>query len=199
TSLLVQAGRGAKRLWTSSARAPLARALAVRTGAVAMVLVVVNEIDTRLPWFVVREALAAGEDVNVETGPRDEEFYRDGWSAPRRDGIVFRATTDERGSIYFPLPEQRPYDIVVRLDPVAPDLQHRFDVLLNGQLVARPDLEFDPQRVGSYRISIPPERVREGENELELIPDRLVPAREAGDRFAWLDPATQIGLRVWYI
>ena len=41
-----------------------------------------------------------------------------------------------RSRAYSLCPEQRPYQVVLRLDPVAPDRQHRAVVLLNRQLLA---------------------------------------------------------------
>jgi hypothetical protein len=47
-------------------------------------------------------------------------------------------------------------------------------------------------------------RVREdivnaGSNELIIIPASVTPAGSAGPRFAWLDPAERIGVRLWYV
>jgi hypothetical protein len=101
--------------------------------------------------------------------------------------------------VWIPLPTRRPYDVVFRFDPVAPALQHRVDVLLNRHVVAHLDLSWDPQRVGSYRVHLPEQYVKAGGNELILVPDALVPAAEAGPRFAWVDAGQRLGLRLWYV
>ena len=153
-----------------------------------------------LPWVVKREAIAAGEAVNVEPGPRDRVFFRGGWSEPHGDGpIVVRVSRAPRATVHFPLPEKRAYEIALRLDPVAADRQDRVTVLFNRQLLGRLHLTWNPERVGTYRLSLPRDWVRAGGNEIELIPDTLVPAAEAGSRFAWLPPGDRLGLRLWYL
>src|SRR5258708_2713089 len=86
-----------------------------------------------------------------------------------------------------------------RLDPVAPDRQDFVAVLLNGQLVGRIRLSWDPQRVGSHRVALPVEWVKIGDNEITLVPETTVTAGSAGARFAWLDPTDTIGVRLWYV
>ena len=130
----------------------------------------------------------------------DRVFFRGGWSAPHGDGsIVVRVSRSPRAIVHFPLPEKRAYEIALRLDPVAPDRQNRVTVLFNRQLLGRLHLTWNPERVGMYRLSLPRDRVRAGDNELELIPDTLVTAAEAGSRFAWLPPTERLGLRLWYL
>jgi hypothetical protein len=96
------------------------------------------------------------------------------------------------------LPVRRDYDIVLRMDPVDPAIPQRVSVLVNGHLVGRPQLSWDPERVGSYRVHVPADRVR-ATTELTIIPEVLVSAGSAGPRFAWLDPADRIGVRLWYV
>jgi hypothetical protein len=179
---------------------PAVRPLALRAMAVAAVAVIATAVYAALPWFAARETIANGEPTTVETGERDRVFYRSGWSMPHAEGVVHvRVSTAARTSVHIPLPAKRPYEIVLRLDPVAPGLQDRVTVLLNRQVVARLNLSWDPQRVGSYRISLPVEWVKAGDNEITLVPERLVTAGSAGPRFAWIDPAEQVGVRMWYV
>lgn len=187
-------------LWRSRGRsmAP-SRAAAIRGAAVAMVVALAWGLYIALPWFVVRESIAHREDVSIETGPRDRLFFPAGWSAPHRDGVPVRVSLAERATVRFPLPAQRNYDIVVRLDPIAPDLQRRVTLLFNRQLLGSVLLGFDPVRMGSYRLRLPEEQVRIGQNELTIVPDTVVTAASAGPRFGWLDPATRIGVRLWYV
>jgi hypothetical protein len=152
-----------------------------------------------LPWFVAREAMVNGESVSIETGARDAVFYRTGWSPPHTDGITVRVTRGERASVFFPLPEKRAYEIVLRLDPVAAGLQDRVAVLFNRKLAGRIRLTWNPERVGSYALQLPEHMVRAGSNELTLVPESIVTAAAAGRRFAWLDPAEKIGVRLWYV
>ena len=154
-----------------------------------------------LPWFVIREAIAYGESTSVETGGRDLIFYRSGWSRPHREGVTVtvRVSRGERAIVRIPLLAKRDYEIVLRLDPVAPGKQERVSVLFNKQLVGALRLTWNPERVGSYRVLVPERMVRGGSNELAIIPASLVPAGSAGPQFAWLDPGDQAGVRLWYV
>jgi hypothetical protein len=101
--------------------------------------------------------------------------------------------------VRIPLPERRAYQIVLRLDPVAPDRQHRAVVLLNRQLLATLILTWSPDRVGTYPLLLPADKVRAGMNELTIVPDTLVPAASAGSRYAFRDPGDLLGVRLWYV
>jgi 4-amino-4-deoxy-L-arabinose transferase-like glycosyltransferase len=152
-----------------------------------------------MPWFVIKEAVAKGEDVSVETGGRDHVFFTQGWSAPHRDGVVVRISRGERSVIRVPLPSRARYDLVLRLDPVAPERQNWLNVLFNDHQVGSFRLASDPQRAGSYRMTLRPHQVRAGANDLTLLPETLVTAGSAGPRFAWLAPEERIGVRLWYV
>ena len=178
---------------------PFPRGPVVRVGAVTAGIVLASSMYLVLPWFVVREAIATGTDVSVETGTRDRVFFGSGWSAPYRDGPTFRVSEAERSVIRIPLPVRRTYQIVLRLDPVAPERQRRAIVLLNRQLLANLQLTSNPERVGAYPLQLPSEKVRAGINELTIVPDTLVPAGEAGPRLAWRNPRDLIGVRLWYV
>ena len=118
---------------------------------------------------------------------------------PRPDRVIVRVSNAPRAEIDLPLQPTVPYDLVLRLDPVVPGLQQQISVLFNGQFVARPDLTVDPLRMGAYRFRVQPHQVRSGRNRLAIVPDLLVPASSAGDRFAWLPPHQRIGIRLWYV
>ena len=166
-------------------------------GALAAIAVLVY---AALPWYVAREAIARGEAVNIETGTRDTVFYRRGWSALRQDGAVTtRVSQKPQTALHFPLPAVKPYEIVLRFDPVAPDVQQRVTVLFNRQLLGTLKLSWDPDRIGSYRVSLPIAWTRAGDNEITLVPDALVAASAGGPRYAWLDPAEKLGIRMWYL
>ncbi len=152
-----------------------------------------------LPWFVVRETIAREDDVSIETGTRDLLFFGAGWSKPYVDGLTFRVSDAERSRIRLPLPSRRTYQIVLRLDPVAPERQRRATVLLNRQLLAFLQLTSNPERVGAYPLQLPQDKVRVGINELTIVPDTLVPAGQAGPRFSSRDPQELLGVRLWYV
>jgi hypothetical protein len=175
------------------------RAQLLRAGSVAVVTAVVTGLYTVLPWFVVRETIAARTDVSVLAGGRDATFFGAGWSGPYADGLTFRVSRAEHAVVRIPLPEQRPYQVVLRLDPVAPERQRRAVVLLNRQLLATLILTWTPDRVGSYPLLLPADKVRVGMNELTIVPDTLVPVASAGPRYAGMDRDDQLGVRLWYV
>ena len=177
----------------------IARAQMRRIGLVAVLVAIVLVVYTVLPWFVVRETIAARTDVSVVAGGRDATFFGSGWSGPYADGLTFRVSRAEHAVVRIPLPEQRPYQIVLRLDPVAPERQRRAVVLLNRQLLATLILTWTPDRVGSYPLLLPADKVRVGINELTIVPDTLVPVAVAGPRYASQDPDDQLGVRLWYV
>jgi hypothetical protein len=153
-----------------------------------------------LPYFVQREALGAGDPVTISTGWRDAVFYTSGWSDWRRDGAVTsRVATGDRGWIRFALPRHRSYRITIRVDPVTPDAPRLLTLLLNGRLLHRFQLHFDPQRVGSHTVDVPAEFVSPGATVLTLVADSTVPAGTAGPRYASLQPSTPVSIRVWYV
>lgn len=183
-------------------RVPPDRRTALRTiaGVVAMLLAVTLGVAGYyvLPWFVAREAIARGDDTSIDTGDRDLVFYRRGWSGVHKEGITVRVSRGERSTVRIPLPQRRDYDIVLRMDPVDDEAEQRASVLVNGHLVGLLRLSWNPERVGSYRVRVRAHMVRPS-SELTIVPATLTPARAAGRRFAWLDPADRIGVRLWYV
>jgi hypothetical protein len=198
---LAGAGRAVAVVVRDPSRARRGSLVAVvrRTAPVLALAAVAAAVYMSLPWFVAREAIVKGESVSVETGDRGRVFYRSGWSRPHNDGVTVRVSLGERASVHFPLPVRRDYDLVLRVDPVAPGLQDRVAVLFNRKMAGLIRLQWNPERVGSYRLTVPERMVQAGSNELTLVPESIVTAGAAGPRFAWLDPAEKIGLRVWYV
>jgi 4-amino-4-deoxy-L-arabinose transferase-like glycosyltransferase len=191
----------ARTIWRSHrampGRPPGATVLA--GAAVAACVVALACAFVLLPWFVVREALAHREDVSIETGRRDWMFYRTGWSAPHDDGVIVRVSRADRSLVRLPLPRGSAYEIVLRLDPLVPEVQQRLAVLFNRELVARFRLAWDPARMGTYRFRVQPAQIRAWSNELAVVPETLVPAASAGPRFGWLEPDERVGVRLWYV
>ena len=178
---------------------PFAWRPVVRVGAVVAGVGLACGMYFVLPWFVVREAIASGNDISVQTGTRDRVFFGAGWSAPYKDGLTFRVSEAERSVIRIPLPTRRTYQVVLRLDPVAPERQRRAIVLLNRQLLANLQLTSNLDRVGTYPLQLPADKVRVGINELTIVPDALVPAEVGGARFDWRNPQDLLGVRLWYV
>ena len=127
-------------------------------------------------------------------------FYRNGWSALRQDGAVTaRVSQQPQTTLHFPLPAVKPYEIVLRFDPVAPAVQSASPSSSTANCSARSSYRGTLERMGSYRLSLPVAWTRAGDNEITLVPDTLVAAAAGGPRYAWLDPAEKLGVRVWYL
>jgi hypothetical protein len=180
-------GFGSRRTW-------------IAVTVVIVVAVVARIAYARLPYFVQREALLHGDEVTIATGNRDEVFYTKQWSEPQSEGMVTaRVVMGTRASVQLPLPERRPYRLTLRLDPVTPAAPRAFSVLLDGRLLRRLTLEWNPVRVGMYSVDVDADFVRPGRAVLQVVADSAVPAGAAGPRYAWLPPETAVSLRVWYV
>jgi hypothetical protein len=177
----------------------VATALAWRVGLVAAIVLAGTGLYRWLPWFVVREAIAAGEPTSLPTGRRDAVFYGPGWSSPHDDGLTVRIAVGDRSEIRLPLPERRDYDVVLRVDPAAPDAGQRLRVYFNDRPVALLRLDWDPERVGAYRFGLPADATHARRNRLLLVAEPPVTAGEAGPRFAWMPPDERIAVRFWYV
>jgi hypothetical protein len=170
-----------------------------RVAAVLAAATAAAALYVALPWLVTLEAIRKGDSTSIETGDRDRIFYRSGWTPPHHESITYRVSRGERAVVRLPLPEKRAYDLVIRMDPVTPASEQRVIVLLNRQLIGTVRLGWNPERVGSYRITLPASMVSKGSNELTFAPEVLTPASEAGPQFDWIDPAERIGIRLWYV
>jgi hypothetical protein len=149
---------------------------------------------------VVNESLQRRDSVSVEAGDRDVSFFADGWSKPHTEGLAtVRVSRQAKASLSFPLPDRGECDLVLRLDPAAPDAGQSLTVLFNSQVVLRTTLGWDPLRVGAYRVHLPAAWIHRGANRLTLMTEPLVAAASAGPRFAWMDPNDRIGVRFWYV
>jgi hypothetical protein len=71
--------------------------------------------------------------------------------------------------------------------------------VINRRLLAIVRLGWTADRMGAYRLHLPESDVAVGRNELTLVPDAMVSAGSLGPRFEWLNPQTQIGVRLWYV
>ena len=170
------------------------------TGGVVVLGALAVYAYRQLPYYVVREAVRDGTPASVVASDRDSPFFADGWSDPQADGnVTARVSIADRAVVRLPMPDARPCDLVVRLDPVAPDVQQSFVALLNGRMLGRVRFTWDPQRVGYYRLSVPADFVRAGTNRLALIAEPLVEPASVLQRYPFLRPYRQAGLRLWYV
>jgi hypothetical protein len=155
------------------------RAVPLRKAAVtALVLLVLGWALVRGLYFLtMREALAAGREATIATGPRDAMFFRDGWSRPIDLGNLNVRRMDPSGArMALPLRAGRDHHFLFRLDPVDAAAMPRpsVRVALNGAALGTLALAYDPGRIGTYELAAPAARVRDGENVLELSSDAPV-------------------------
>ena len=91
--------------------------------------------------------------------------------------------------------------LTLRLDPALtrdPARQPRVTVFFNRRQLAHLDLTRDPERMGSYRFTVPQEAVSRW-SRIDLLASHTVPARDAGEPFASLAPDTPVAFRLWYV
>jgi len=131
-----------------------------------------------LPVLTVRESLLAMEAVTITAGERDTSFFTDGWSGLLPGGnVTTRVSQGSYSVVRLPLPRRQDYHLTLRLDPFPRPLGDAsaglpaVRVFMNGSLVARLDLRWNPERVGSYDIRLPSNVVKKGFNRLELLAD----------------------------
>ena len=204
-TFLITLGQAAGALVRDGVRRTVAR-VPVRRTLVACGVLVLTVGLARLesywtPYLVARECLKAGDPASVEAGPNDGVFFKEGWSDLVRGGnVVARLATGSRSTIWLPLPERRPYRLVIRMDPVpfedAPP--QRVRVFLDRRGVGVFSLNWNPERVGTYIVEIPAEWVSTGPTRLELMADYLQPLDKI-EAFPELPRSLAAGFRLWYV
>ena len=183
--LLVPGGRPAAVAWWREPRTPWATTVAV--AAVTLWL-----IWRVAPPLVVAETLRAREDATVTAGVRDGAFFRSGWSPVLRGPNVSQRITTGEGRLAIRLPEEGDYPATLRMDPFprplagSPGPLPAVDVLLNGTAITTIQMEWAPDRVGTYRIVLPATAVRRGTNQIVLR------ARRASD-------GSDQAVSLWYL
>ncbi len=114
--------------------------------------------------------------------------------------MVARLGTGVRSTIWLPLPERRPYRLVIRMDPLpfeeAPP--QRVRVFVDRHIIGVFTLDWNPERVGAYTVDIPAGLVPAGRTRLELMPDHVRPLDKI-DAFPELPRSLAAGFRLWYV
>jgi hypothetical protein len=152
-----------------------------------------------LPFYVSAESLRDGQEETIAAGDRDDIFFTSGWSQPVTTGnVTSRVVLGDRATMQLPLQWVRAYRLTLRLEPACRDAPRAVTVLASGQIIGRVGLGFDPSRVGSYEVEIPPTLAR-GNTRLQFVADGTAPAGRCGPIYAGLSPDTRISLRVWYV
>jgi hypothetical protein len=138
-----------------------------------------------LPVLVVREALVANRAAVIEAGPRDGLFFREGWSHwVKTYNVTARAAQGERSIVDVLLPRPADYAITVRLDPYPPPGDGAVDlptvrIFCNNVFLGKAALTWNPERVGSYDLSVKQAVARRGLNHFTFVTERneSVPTR----------------------
>ena len=147
------------------------------TGGLATAAAILVGMFVVVPPRAAAETLSVGAPVSFGPYVRDRIYFDDGWSGASREGnVVARLTMGFAADMQLPLPEARDYVMTVRMDPFpAPPAgvtttSSWVRVFMNDQLIGMTQLQWDPQRIGSYRFTIPAFAVKRGWNRLTLSP-----------------------------
>ena len=152
------------------------------------------------PSLVAGEAVRAGEEVNIPAGPDDAVFFREGWSRLVATGAVTaRFAIAHQAVLYVPLPEPRPYQLVIRMDPVPSNPAQRVHVFLDRQPIGSITLAWDPARVGSYQVAVPSNLAGRRLAPLTLVADSIAPAGNAASLYPGILPGQAVAFRLWYV
>jgi hypothetical protein len=141
-------------------------------GALAAVCAVL--VAWGMPVLLARETLKAEGRTALIAGTRDLAFYRRGWSQPVTSGNVTQRFSDRSATLWFPLEGGAAYHATLRLDPFprpfpeGPQHLPRVRVMFNGAQIALRELQWNPELVGSYDVSLPATLVNNGVNRLDL-------------------------------
>jgi hypothetical protein len=183
-------------------RRPLTMRRAIEISVVGLVLTLAAIGYAALPFLVAREDLLAGEAVNLAAGPRDRVFFAGNWSSPLDNGVVVRAAQSTVVSMRVPTPEKRGYTMTLRMDPpevADPAHPPEVTVFLNRRPLLRARMGQDPQRMGTYRVAVPPDFADRQIGRLEFLTTRTVPASTAGRFFSALAGDSPVAFRLWYV
>lgn len=197
---IVAAARAVARRQVDWTRA-LPRQRAMQIGTAALLLILSAGVYSVLPFLVARETLMAGLPVNITAGDRDGWFFKGRWSPPIRNGVPVRVAQSAIVSMRVPFPEAREYAITVRIDPPEgrDGVPPRITMFVNRHALAHVQLDRNPERMGSYRMTLPRSQAGESVSQLDFVATHTVPASEAGGAFAELPLDTPVAFRLWYV
>lgn len=169
---LVDLARSGMARWRTRDWPRLSGRQALRPAAVLLALLVVTGIWLfAVPYAVAREALTHGDTATIQAGPRDRWFFVDGWSGTILEGnVTLRRAVERPAALRIFLPESRPYEVTLRVNPDRASLETRQVVVLsiNGTHLQDLVLDWNPDRIGQYEVTIPAGIVTPGVQRLEL-------------------------------
>ena len=172
---LLAAGYALQTAWSGLAAAvsrkgvgiTLARALRI-AGILAVAGSVVWGGILVLTPLRVREDLEHGSAAIPIGAAQYSLLLGPGWSAPVDRGNVTVRLAGEESQIWLPLEKGRRYALAFRMDPVEDGEAQTVVVSVNEQPCATVHLLPVGDRMGSYRVLLPPEVARDGWNRLRL-------------------------------
>ena len=127
-----------------------------------------------VPYAVTKEAFRYDGAATIAAGPRDRWFFVDGWSRLVVEGnVTMRFASPPGANLKIVLPEDRSYALTLRSDPVdhSGATGHVVHVSLNGTHLDDLVLEWNPERIGQYQITVPKGMFTPGDQRLELRSD----------------------------
>jgi hypothetical protein len=127
-----------------------------------------------VPYALTREAFRYDGAAIIAAGPRDRWFFGDGWSSLVVEGnVTSRFAAPPGANLRILLPEARSYALTLRTDPVDHSRPARpvVHVSLNGTHLDDLVLEWNPERIGQYRITVPKGMFTPGDQRLEMRSD----------------------------
>jgi hypothetical protein len=158
-----------------------------------------------LPVLTARESLLAGDAATIRSGARDWWFLTEGWSEPLTEGnVTARVSKGPFSVVRLNLPRRQDYTATFRLDPFPRPLEAEpaplpsVRVFVNGRLVARLDLRWNPERVGSYDVRLPGNVVSKGLNRVELLAE-AAESRSSPDKAPTPGSPDGARFRLWYV
>jgi 4-amino-4-deoxy-L-arabinose transferase-like glycosyltransferase len=182
---------------------PAMQTLALRAGTTIALVGVALLWRYYAPALAKREQLVNGLDVSVAAASDDGIFFGEGWSPLTTSGAVTsRFATVLEPELYIPLPERRPYRMVLRIDPVpvaADDPPAPLEVLIDGVRLETVTLTLNPDRVGSYPFTIPPELGGKRLARLTLRAATLRPAGTLANTHGGLTTDMPVAFRLWLV
>ncbi len=183
-------------------RARLWRQAPLRLAVAAALVIAFVLFSRQMPYYVARESLRRGEATTLGAGERDRAFFVDGWTGLAREGnVTARLAAGDRATLAIPLPDRRPYHVVLRMDPLPFQTSppQRVRVSLDGRPLAEWTLVYAPERVGTYEFDIPADVVTPGRGRLALVADFAKPMEEAGGAFPEIARSQVAAFRLWYV
>jgi hypothetical protein len=112
-----------------------------------------------------------------------------------------RFARGRHAELHLPLEAGRGYVLTLRLDPLVFQgaTPQQLAVALNGRPLAALPLAWDPQRIGTYRIEVPAERVVDGRNLLSLDAAWAFRIADAADNPQQVPHGWETGFLLWYV